>query len=145
MFFDVHTRDDSLRWVQNFSPQKLFFCRALFTIPSQEQTHRAKQLTMLQKRLQTPQIVLISLNFCPKTPIEHKKNPSGIVSIPDGFHGGSRRIRTIDLPGMKCRKLIPDDNYTVIFHHKTLRYFKACLGVSMSIHFLNSIPKLFNP
>jgi len=73
------------------------------------------------------------------------KNPSGIVSIPDGFHGGSRRIRTIDLPGMKCRKLIPDDNYTVIFHHKTLRYFKACLGVSMSIHFLNSIPKLFNP
>ena len=29
-----------------------------------------------------------------------QKNPSGIVSIPDGFHGGSRRIRTIDLPGM---------------------------------------------
>ncbi|MBQ2990150.1 MAG: hypothetical protein IJD60_02530, partial [Clostridia bacterium] len=32
-----------------------------------------------------------------------QKNPSGIVSIPDGFHGGSRRIRTLDLPGMKYR------------------------------------------
>ena len=47
------------------------------------------------------------------------------------FDGGSRRIRTIDLPGMNYRKFNPITKHIVIFHHKTLLSFKACLGVSM--------------
>jgi len=42
--------------------------------PSQGQTHCLKQLTMLQKRLQTPQIVLISLNFSRKHQMNTKKS-----------------------------------------------------------------------
>ena len=68
-----YTRDDSSGWVQNFSPQKIYFCRVLFSIPSQGQTHRAKQSHPSQKYLQTAQIVLIPLNFRSKRPNKHKK------------------------------------------------------------------------
>ena len=61
------------RWVQNFSPQKIYFYRVPFLSRAQGQPHRAKQSHPSQKRLQTAQIVLISLNFRSKKPIEHKK------------------------------------------------------------------------
>jgi len=82
-----------------FLSAKYIFCRVSFAIPSQGQTHRLKQLTMLQKRLQTPQIVLISLNFCPKTPNEHKKIHQALYQYlmdlmvaQDGFEPSTCRV-----------------------------------------------------
>jgi len=82
-----------------FLSTKNIFCRVPFSSPSREQTHHAKQRYSSQKCLQTAQIVLISLNFCPKTPNEHKKNLQALYQYlkdlmvaQDGFEPSTCRV-----------------------------------------------------
>ena len=96
-----HTRDVSPRWVQNFSPQKILFCRHPFSSFSQGQTQRAKQSHSSQNRLQTALIVLISLIFRSNKSIEHKKILQALYQYlkdlmvaQDGFEPSTCRVRT---------------------------------------------------
>jgi len=59
--------------MQKICPSKMLFYRFSFSTPSPVQTHSTKHPQPSQKPLQAAQIVLISLNFHPKTPNEHKK------------------------------------------------------------------------
>jgi len=94
-----YTRDVSLRWVQNFSPQIIFFFRAPLSSHSQRQTHHTKQHHLSQNTSNTAQIVLISLIFRSKTPTKHKKIHQALYQYlmdfmvaQDGFEPSTCRV-----------------------------------------------------
>ena len=120
-FYSDYTRDVSPRWVQNFSPQKISFFHIPFSIPSQEQTHHAKQRQSSQKRLQTPQIVLISLNFCLKKPIEHKKIHQALYQYLMDFMAN----------GVSCDT---GDGYGIGWVHLPFRFIKPVLSQTPLLH-----------
>ena len=72
----------------------ILFCCFPLANPSLVQPHCAKH----------PKLCLY-YSFSAQKSRLNTKNPSGIVLIPDGFHGGPRRISDIDLPGMNQHTL----------------------------------------
>ena len=73
------------------------------SIPSQASLRDKPTVQNSANRLKTcskqPKLCLFHSFSAQKSQL-NTKNPSSIVSILEGFDGGSRRIRTIDLPGM---------------------------------------------